>query len=225
MHATQLIEFPPPRNVPVQGSGTPNADTAGRSSASFSHVQISPFLLVAVYWRDTTKSVSSVTYNGVALTGLTQAVTTTGSTGKGAQLFYLQNPAPGSNTLVVTWSGSVPASAVLAANIFNVNPVKPVDAQGGNNGNSSAPSLGLTGARPNALMVASIVGAYPMWPGVPGSGDTETIDARTGTTISDDIWYWQGFTAAGAPGAMAISATASVSDTWAVSGVVLNGAP
>lgn len=63
------------------------------------------------------RTISSVTYNGVAMTlAISQVVTGT----QGVQMYYLKNPASGTNNVVITGSGSL-AIASVATSYVNVS--------------------------------------------------------------------------------------------------------
>ncbi len=68
-------------------------------------------LIVGLATEDTSTSVlnvSAITYGGVALTAVPNSTATAGSsTYDRTQLFYLLNPASGTNTIAVTWGGAV----------------------------------------------------------------------------------------------------------------------
>lgn len=222
-------EMAPPHDMPAVGIVTTDATTTSRSSASFNHstvLGLTKAVVVFVHWRNTLQTILSVTYGGQPLVPLSGAVTTTGSTGKGVKAYILTGGIPpGANTVAVTWSGAVAASAVIAANLSKVNPQKPLEAYGAASGNSAAPGLTLEGTRPNALMLAAACGAWGHDPGDPDPGITELYDGKTGTTTGDDIWYWAGSAPIAVPGTGSVSCDSGTSDTWAMSGVVLNGAP
>lgn len=90
------------------------ATTASASSVSWSHTTgtaTNMMLVVGVALEDTNTSdmaITSVTYNGVAMTAAPNSLITNGSgTFNRAQIFYLANPATGARTVQVNFAGTV----------------------------------------------------------------------------------------------------------------------
>lgn len=89
-------------------------DATGASSLTFSHTCASnAVLLVAVYVETASASISSVTYNGVAMT--LQQAGTAGNDGSTLNIYKLTNPASGANNVVVTFSGNCNSHAISAS--------------------------------------------------------------------------------------------------------------
>lgn len=96
--------------VRLVATSTGALTTAG-TSLSFSHdggSTANRLLLVAVATRLTTATVSSLTYNGIALASLTSL---NNSTNVRLEVWYLVAPASGSNTVAITVAGSTALAA------------------------------------------------------------------------------------------------------------------
>ena len=83
--------------------GATESDTDG--TFTFSHVTgtlTNGILFVWITWSSTATTVSSVTYNGVAMTQAAYAT----ANGRATALYYLVNPSAGTNNVVITFSAT-----------------------------------------------------------------------------------------------------------------------
>jgi hypothetical protein len=117
--------------------------TTGNGSTSFSHTCTGPnlclYLVVTGWWVDGTALITSVTYNGVALTSVANSGVSTGQ--DRVQIWRLVAPATGPNTIVITWSGG---SANLLFQAISYSGVHQVTPDG-----SAAIATGGTGTNPS----------------------------------------------------------------------------
>ena len=123
--------------LPVFDGRVANGWTLG-TTISWSHTTtVNPNSIMIVNVSSVSKSVSSVTYNGVSFTKLT---TLACSAGCNHEIWYLLNPASGVNTVVVTLSASDHFVA-SSTSYFNVNQTTPFGTLGTNTGTSSGPTV------------------------------------------------------------------------------------
>jgi len=125
---------------------------AGVSTTSFALNNDKTDVIVLVATRDTRtlNAVSGITYNSVALT-LDKALTLTDTDSTAdldAEIWRLQNAATGSNTVAVTFSGSVDTGAVFAVAVSGLNSSGQPDVTGGTavalGGSPADPSTSVT---------------------------------------------------------------------------------
>ena len=96
----------------VAANGTNGAGNNTATSLSWSHTTGSGtnrFLIVTIHYTviaTSMPSVSGITYNGVAMTHFATVLSGSTSTDRGVELWYLANPASGSNTVAATLSAS-----------------------------------------------------------------------------------------------------------------------
>jgi len=113
------------------------------SSLTFSHTVGSGsnrILVVGIYNKSGGDLVTSVTFNGTALTRLGTA--SGGSLNQG-YLYYLLNPDTGTHNIVVTLSGETTALHAAAASFFGVDSLDNLDTDSGTNGYRSLSISGL----------------------------------------------------------------------------------
>ncbi len=111
------------------GSYTTNTTSVTSVSTSFFSTNSSvsdSILVLQVQIGDNTNSVSTATYNGMALTRAVKNKSFT--VGDDMEIWYLTNPQPGTNTLVVNFSGSC-TSHIGMVTYDGVNPITPVGRQ------------------------------------------------------------------------------------------------
>jgi len=100
-------------NAAIAYDATASTSATNAASVTWSHTVGSSanILIVGLATEDTSSSVlnvSAITYNGVAMTAVSGALGTAGSsTLDRAQLFYLLNPPTGAHTVAVTFGGAV----------------------------------------------------------------------------------------------------------------------
>jgi len=117
---------------------------------------------VQLYHPSASRSVSSVTFNGVAMTAGPTIETNSGGERDRAALFYLVNPPAGEFDIAVTPSGSGTTISIAAAQFSNINQTSPV----GNTGTARAgPSNARTAwsTRPRRRGRRSRHSASPIW--------------------------------------------------------------
>ncbi len=111
-------------------------------------------VLSADIWQDVagSGSISSASYNGTSLTKATSTL----SGGMDAETWYLANPSSGSNTVSVTVTGDTDAIKLNAATFTGITQSSPIDANATATGGSGNPSVSLTTATANDLIVATL---------------------------------------------------------------------
>src|SRR2546427_236510 len=121
-----------------------SSQTGGTSTTTWAHTTsgTNRVLVVGVSWANiTTRTVSSVTYNNVAMTSAGSAVNAGNA---GAEIFYLVAPAVGSNTVTVTLSGSANSLVGGAVTLTGVNQTTPLRIFASATGSSTTPSVTVT---------------------------------------------------------------------------------
>jgi len=122
----------------------------------------------------TSSTISSVTYNGVAMT----LVTSQADGGIKMYLYYLINPASGTNSLVVTRSGSTGELFCSTSYYNGVNQSSLIDAfNSGVSTSTSSPSATITIASDDSMMAMSIYNAG----GNPYTASTNAVDRDCGS--------------------------------------------
>lgn len=109
-----------PATVAIDATGSaPAGAGATRATASWSHTvgASATILLVFLDWSPgvTPATVTSITYGSQTLTKLDSVVDTSSSTNRQADIWYLLNPTPGTNTVTYTLNGSVASGASSAS--------------------------------------------------------------------------------------------------------------
>lgn len=124
------------------------ADSA--STLSWSHTCTgSDLSLVVAAYCAADATVTGVTYNGVAMT---QKVTKTQDADVLTELWYLASPATGSNTVEITYSGSITRRRGIAVSLTGTNGTTGVTASGGQ-GTGTSFSLAATTQTDNSWIV------------------------------------------------------------------------
>jgi hypothetical protein len=233
--------------APVFGSLTVNASAANRGNSTVNTTHDvgaganRTVVCVTLQFSDNREGdpdVTSVTYNGVALTvRATAAINTGSSEWLHAEIWTLDNPASGSNTGAVTydsinlncdaifWSRNTGAVTYDSINL-NCDAIFWSHYTGANNGVgtnvgastgiSNNPSTTFTTDASDSMIVAgACVFGGDSDPFTPGSGVTERADGATGTSITDDIGY-TGLEKPATGGSDTIDTTASAADDWAI---------
>lgn len=111
-------------------------------------------ILTADIWQDVagTGTISSASYNGVAMTKITQ----TNSTAMSSEMWYLIAPALGANTVSVTVTGATDAIKLSVSTFTNAAQVSVLDNQAVATGASGNPSASVTTLTAGALVVATL---------------------------------------------------------------------
>ncbi len=105
-------------------------------------------------WQDVggTGTITSASYNGVALT----KATSTTEVSMDSELWYLVNPASGSNTMSVTVTGNTDAIKLSASTFTGVTQTSPVDINATVIGGSGNPSISATTTVASDLLIATL---------------------------------------------------------------------
>ena len=124
---------------------------AGGAGLSWSHDSDGDLLVVGVSGSDGGAYTTTVTYNGVPMT---QKIRKRTSASQGyAELFYLESPASGSNTVVVTFSEAVNDAVAGGVSISGYEAGDPVGASNSASGNSTAISTSVTTTADNSIVI------------------------------------------------------------------------
>lgn len=168
-----------------------NWSTANPATASFD-CSGGDILFVGVFGNGAMTAVSA-TYNGVAMTQLFYMNGTDGGSNDQV-VFYLVNPASGSNTLSVSRTGGANLS-IVASSYSGVDTTTPIDAYSTEGSNSTA-----TTHASNSTTVGSsnnwLVGLHRDTDLRITTADILTIRAST-TTVSEEVWDSNGTVSAG----------------------------
>ncbi|MCA9962470.1 MAG: hypothetical protein KC443_25725, partial [Anaerolineales bacterium] len=186
------------------------------NTASFSHTCTgSNLTLVVPIWifdGSADITVTDITYNSVSLTQRRARVETFGGRYWRVEIWTLDSPATGSNTVAVTLSGTPSGYAVGAISYTGAN--NGVGTTGDNSSNDNNPSTTHTSTTSNGLnIMAAVMRGGDSDPFAPDGSETERYDGATGTNTNTDI----GMTLielASTGGSDTLSTTASVSDLW-----------
>ena len=190
---------------------TTQADTNTDSyPLSFSHTVTGsdPILFVYLYWN-TSRTVSSVTYNGVSMT----AVSTANDNGGGefSNVYYLAGPATGSNTVAITMSGSCSIEAV-AASYTGADQSTPIDAS-----RYEAANLE-TGTSYSEALTTVADNCWVVWGTREYAGRTVSAGANTAFREKVNVIYgaiWADSNAAVTPaGSRTLNLSATASGNW-----------
>ena len=188
-----------------------------------------PLLLVGVMWNGSV-TVSSVTYNSVAMTEVTHKYSggaTPGSTpNANVAIYQLTTPATGAHSVAVTWSGStrVVAHSISFHDASGSAPLgTPVTASGSN----GSPTLSVTGASTNNFFYTAVTcGSVDNTNATPqtltaANGQTDQGNAVTNIVTTYNIRGAQG-SLTGVAGAQTLGWTAGstgANEFWAEIGV------
>lgn len=187
-----------------------------QSSRTFSHTcSGSNRLLIVDVCNDEDSSavtVSSVTYNGVALT---QRITVNRSNSIRASIWYLIAPATGANNVVVTLASS--QEFVAAARSYTgVSQTTPLGTAASANATSTAPSVNVSSAADELVHdVVDVIGSntYTI-----GAGQTERWTKTASSSGVVDVVNARGSTEVGAA-TTTMSWTLALSDLWVIAAV------
>lgn len=201
-----------------------SAATAQGTSANISHTCSGSdrLLIVTVGTDGRAQSVTSATYNGVALTrAIRRQHTNTDAFAGFEELWYLVNPATGTNTLVLNLSTSMQVQAVISS-YTGVHQSTPLGTAVGADGVSTGPSV-IVGSAGDELVVDGL-GFYkdPAAASTltPGAGQT-----RNGTQVSFANNFVHGSSSREAGAAsVTMSWTSSQSDNWVLVAVPIKPA-
>lgn len=211
---------------------TTNTSTADRSSASFAHDAGSGSNRVMLVTTKTLTasgsiSVSSITYNGVALTFI-QGHSREYTTNRYLRIenWYLIAPATGSNTLAVTYSGNARADEITVTTLNGGHQTTPVGVVNAADGDSTNPSVTLTTGTNNSWVMFGAHGrGGDLDPSTPGTGLTELTDGDTGASTSDDIAFTDGYETTTTAGSVTVDSTfTGGSDQWVAAAVEIKEA-
>lgn len=220
---------PPAANSVITQDGSADFGNTGFGSSStfsWSHTTgasgpTSGLLLVGVSIEDNTKTVSTVTYNGVNLTRLGNLTitcpTTIANPSCEDELWYLKAPPSGLHTIQVNLSGSTSASAgaVGYSNVDQTTPFgTPASNSGSVNAGGGASSLSVATSSASQLVVETFSFDLGGGAGTAGSGQTQlwqdTIDRSAASS------------AAGTGAPVTMQWTGLNSSDWADIGVAIN---
>jgi hypothetical protein len=212
--------------VTVAASATV-ASRSGGSSLTFSHTTPSGsnrLLVVGVSVNNDNRSVTGVTYNGVALT---RAGTRSNDDDATAEIWYLVNPPVTTADVVVSLSGSIGSSYGFVAAALPLNGVDqstPVGTFQSSTGDSSSASLNVTSSSSGDFVLAVYASEQGSNSGscTQGSGQTEYWDTRGGSSGTTQLGC--GMSKPGG-GTVSFSISNSNSDHWAMGAVPIKSAP
>lgn len=153
------------------------------SSTSFSYTCTGSNLILIVGVQTTVnQTVSSITYNGVGLTQI--ATKATPNSARGVDLWYLINPATGSNTLAVNLGGAVSNwFSVSVASYTGVKQTGQPDASGSSSANS-----GLTDVTQSVTTTANNCWLV----GIMSNANSLNPTADSGTTLRQSLYNRSG---------------------------------
>ncbi len=199
--------------------GASNHARANQNAASWLHTVagVNRLLLVGLSVRGS-ETTSAVSANGVPLTRAGVRLNAAAATY--AEIWYLLNPAPGSNTLQVTFSGAVNVVAG-ALSLTGVDQLSPLSLPAaGAVGTSTSAAVTVANAVNNAYVLAVLAGAGGLAPVLGGTGVQQWSDFTGG--------FFTRVTGAGArfgplsPAApVTLSWTLNAAAAWAAVGVAV----
>jgi uncharacterized repeat protein (TIGR02543 family) len=185
-------------------------------------------MLVGVSWNcgTTDRTISSVTFtpDGGSATALAEVITEqTGTQLRYSAIYSLLDPPSGqAGTVTVTFSGSVSNGIVAGvANFAGVDQATPLGPSDGANGNSTAPSVTLSGLNGNEVVFDNVFQG--------ASGESQTLTVGSDQTELWNAWIANTRAAASTEQAtgssVTMSWTAASSSYWAIVAVAINPAP
>ena len=140
-------------------------------------------------------TVTGITYNGVALTKIRSDLHS--NTLFRSEMWALVNPASGSNTITVTWSGAPNDSLASAISLTGVDQTTPNDADNGATGGVTTDATAtITTVADNAWLVNIVASNTASATWTVGAGQTQVLN--TGTTNWAGASYEGPVTPAGA---------------------------
>lgn len=152
-----------------------SSHAGGGTSASYSHTTGSGDnrkMLIGIMTftsNSANRPVSSCTYNGVSATQILSEDTGAG-TSERLEIWYLDDPATGANTVAVSTAGSCDGILITTLTLENAT-AGAVDASGSANGSSGGSSVTITPSA-NGTFVASFVASEP---NISGVGTTQVL--------------------------------------------------
>lgn len=149
-------------------------------------------LLVAIMCGRTSGSLSSMTYNGVSMT---LAKRQSNADGESVEIWYLVNPASGTNSLQYAKSSSGDDWRAYVSDWAGVKQTSPVNITAGSNANAGNGSTSITPTADNCLIVAGLTSEDGGAPGT-GSGETTLYNTDEGAWSTGSSYVIQ--TTAGA---------------------------
>ena len=160
-------------------SASSTTNTASNyTSISWSHtvnVVDSTVLIVGLSWRNVgagTQTVTSVTYNGSAMT-LVRKDEYHQSASKSTGIYYLANPAIGAHTVHVTWEGTIYKAVCGAVSFTGVNQTNPINAHAGTAGaTGTSLSTSITTTVANTMLFDVVNVRNPSSPSIEGGART-----------------------------------------------------
>jgi len=158
--------------IVLDNSDGTHSITTSSTSFAYTCTGSNLLLLVTVGVDDSgTVDVSSITYNGVGLTNA-NANGNYNLQNKHSRIWYLINPATGSNTLAITLTGDPSDIAVIGViSLTGVHQTTPIDVAGGTtNANGTSLTKSLTAAATDEWQVSVV------------TEDTEALTASTNQT-------------------------------------------
>lgn len=172
-------------------------------------------LVVGISRRGSGGATASVTYNSVSMT---QAVSSCTSFNECSWVFYLVDPASGSNTVAATvTSGGLAGGAIT---ITGADTADPLDATGTNNGNSGTSDVTVTTIDDNTIVVGNLVIAAALDPTCADTHRWEQINSEVSNTMTG-----AGCTISQVTAGSAVVNWTHTSDRWATAGLSINEAP
>jgi hypothetical protein len=216
--------------ITLDGAVSSGTGAANSSSISISHTTgtgTDRLMLVGVSWNSgtTARTISSVTFtpSGGSAVALNPVRTEqTGTQYRYSAIYSLLNPSNGqTGTVTVTFSGSVSNGIVAGvANFAGVDQTTPLGSPNGANGNSTAPSVALTGLNGDELVFDNVFQG--------GSGSSQTL-----TVGANQSQLWNAFvsntraaasTEQATTSSVTMSWTAASSSYWAIVAVPIKPA-
>lgn len=166
------------------------------------------FLVVSCHSSTSSTPASAVTYNGVSMTQIGSTITISPGVAW-LSLWYLINPASGSNNVVATKSAGENLSLAIAS-YTGVKQSGQPDASGSTTGSSTSPSRSITSIADNCWAIMAIA----------GDGTGGTLSSSTGWTKRDSAFTRGSIgdnNAAKTPaGSISQTGTLSTSQAWGV---------
>lgn len=183
---------------------TATGSSASASSLTFNHTISGSNTILVVYTMHasntncTTPNVTGITYNSVALTKVTQAC-------KGIfmmEAWYLIAPTTGTNSLVVTFSGTVTDALAVSVSYTGAKQSGQPDSSATKSGTPAASpwTQSITTVLDNTLVVTGGFDSYGVADMSPDTGQTERSEQASITTnlnISDELAVTAGSTVGG----------------------------
>ena len=187
--------------------------SAGGSTSSFSWSHTcsgsNRILLLGITWYDSGDTVSAVTYNSVAMTAVPSSTVTNGQ--YTAILYYLLAPTTGSNTVAVTFSGSVFDFGGGAISFTGVDQSTPLGTANTASGTSTTPSVNISSATDEIVLDTLIITHS-------GSLTVDGSQTQRWNSTGGGYTKYAGSTEAGAS-TTTMSWSNSTSQAWGITGV------